>query len=193
MFKINYKWRHRWLNKCFVYFKHGNIFPSSAYLCKPSFFDSIRHAWTCLPIKSHSISPSWHTVKVRVQGSRACVHTAVPFSFPIPLFFLLLTVPEWREAPQRSWTWISFGLTLWKGQRRAPWNGSEAFTSLSQEPQLLHQPWNGKGWKHSRDTLTRTRKVPLSFMWPHLVPNWPKCLFKSVHRVQQQSGLNHHV
>lgn len=77
-------------------------------------------------------------------------------------FFFPLTVPEWREAPQRSRTWISFGLTLWKGQRRAPWNGSEAFTSLSQGPQLLHQPWNGRGWKHSRDTLTRIRKVPLS-------------------------------
>lgn len=109
MFKINYKWRHRWLNKCFVYFKHGNIFPSSAYLCKPSFFDSIRHAWTCLPIKSHSISPSWHTVKVRVQGSHACVHTAVPFSFPIPLFFS----PSYCARMERSTTKVMDMDFLW--------------------------------------------------------------------------------
>lgn len=85
MSKINYKSRHRWL--CFVYFKHGNIFPSSAYLCKLSFFDSIDHAWTCLPIKSHSISPSWHTVKVRVQGSRVlCAHRCALF-IRNPTFF----------------------------------------------------------------------------------------------------------
>lgn len=68
----------------------GNIFPSSAYLCKPSFFDSIDHAWTRLPIKSHSISPSWHTVKVRVQGSRVlCAHRCALF-IPNPTFFFFL-------------------------------------------------------------------------------------------------------
>lgn len=38
-------------------------------------------------------------------------------------------------------------------------------------------------WKHSGDELTRTRTVPLSLAWPHLVPNWPKCLFKSVQSI----------
>lgn len=54
-----------------------------------------------------------------------------------PFFFLC---QSGRDAPQRSWTWISFGLTQWKGQMRAPWNGSEAFTSPSQGPESLHHP-----------------------------------------------------
>lgn len=48
---------------------------------------------------------------------------------------------------------------------------------------LLHQAWNGTGWKHSGDAPTGTSKVPLSLAWPHLVPNWPKCLFKSVQSI----------
>lgn len=83
-------------------------------------------------------SPSWCFLKVRVQGSCACVHTGLPFSSPISWSFFCLSVPEWRDAPQRSRTWISFGLTLWKGQMRAPWNGREAFTLPSQAPESLH-------------------------------------------------------
>lgn len=55
-----------------------------------SSFDSLDHAWTCLPIKSSSASPLWHTVKVRVQGSHVlCAHCCALF-IPNPTFFLFL-------------------------------------------------------------------------------------------------------
>lgn len=86
-------------------------------------------------------SPLWHFVKVRVQGSCVlCAHGPALFVPNPSPFFFFFTVPEWRDAPQRSWTWISFGLTQWKGQRRAPWNGSDAFTPPSQGPESSHHP-----------------------------------------------------
>ena len=87
-------------------------------------------------------------------------HSQSAASLSLTPFFFFLPVPEWRDAPQRSWTWISFGLTLWKGQMRAPRNGSEAFTSPSQGPESLHHPENGTGPSPSGAALTRTRRVP---------------------------------
>lgn len=39
------------------------------------------------------------------------------------------------------------------------------------------------GWKHCGVTLPGSRKAPLSWAWPGLVPNWPERLFKRLQRV----------
>lgn len=121
-----------------------------------------------------ALSPSWCFLKVRVHGSCVlCAHRPALF-IPNQLLFFFLTVPEWSDAPQRSWTWISFGLTQWKGQMRAPWNGSEAFTSATQGPEFLHHPEMAQ----TEPLLGRSHRIqegPVGCCDLVPVPLWLKC------------------
>lgn len=121
------------------------------------------------------VPPPWLCERLEFKGRVSCARVGLPFPFPIlprqpPLPPFQPTEPGWRDAPQRSWPWISFGLTPWKGQRRAPQNGSEAFTPPSQGLGSLHRP----------EMARRLSRSGAPSQWNNLGPEGPLTGFCSV-------------
>lgn len=126
-------------------------------------------------------SPSWHTVKVRVQGSCIlCAHCCALF-IPNPTFFSYCARMErsTTKVIDMDFLWFDSMKRSEEGTMKWQWGLHVTLTGTAVVTPALK--WHD--WKHSGDALTRTRTVPLSLAWPHLVPNWPKCLFKSVQSI----------
>lgn len=118
------------------------------------------------------LCPSWPSLKVRVQGSCVlCAHGPalfIPNQPALSLFFFFLC-QNGEMHHKGHGHGFPFGLTQWKGQMGAPWNGSEAFTSPSQGPESLHHPEMAQTeplWEPLSPEPGRSRESP----WPCLVP-----------------------
>lgn len=139
--------------------------------------------WTMPRLVSQSnptaSSPSWHTVKVRVQGSCVlCVHCCALF-IPNPTFF-----SPYCARMERSTTKVTDMDFLWfdsmkrseEGTMKWQWGLHVALTGTAVVTPTLK--WQGLKTFQGRAHQNQEGSLEL---WPHLVPNWPKCLVKSMH------------
>lgn len=173
MFRINYKLRF-----CLLYtLQHIHII---------SIFMQAKILWQnapCLDLSPNQIPrhPLPHDILQRLEfkGHVSCVYTAAPFSFPIPLFF-----SSYCARMERSTTKVMDMDFLWfdsmkrseEGTMKWQWGLHVALTGTAVVTPTLK--WQGLKTFQGRAHQNQEGSLEL---WPHHVPNWPKCLFKGMH------------
>lgn len=106
-------------------------------------------------------SPTWHSLKVRVQGSCVlCANGPALFIPNQPLFFFFSPVPEWERCTTKvmdmDFLWFDSMKRSDEGTMKWQWGLHIALTGT----RVLTSPWNGTDWALLRASLSGTRRVP---------------------------------